>query len=260
MPHLVLVHWHAGEARVHAAKLERGGHRVTSFSDPGGGEALRAVRQNPPDAFVIVLDRLPSHGRAVGEWLRQQKATRHLPLVFVGGKPEKIDGVRRLLPDATYAQWPQLRRTLQAALRRPPANPVVPGPMAGYSGTPLPRKLGIRADSIVALVAAPADFSTTLGSLPAGATLRPHARGTAQVVVLFVRSRADLARRFPAAARATADPGRLWIAWPKKTSRVQSDLSEPDVRGFGLARHWVDYKICAIDSTWSGLCFARRDR
>jgi hypothetical protein len=130
--------------------------------------------------------------------------------------------------------------------------------MAGYSGTPLPKKLGIRAGAAVALIDAPEGFAATLGELPEGVTLRRAARGPAQVVVLFARSRAGLGRRFPAAARATADPGALWLAWPKKASGLQSDLGEIEVRAFGLAAGWVDYKICAVDATWSGLCFSRR--
>ena len=78
------------------------------------------------------------------------------------------------------------------------------------------------------------------------------------VFILFARSAADLARRFDRAADAVAEGGRLWIIWPKKTSAIASDLTQNQVRQFGLARQWVDYKIAAIDPTWSGLAFARR--
>jgi hypothetical protein len=130
---------------------------------------------------------------------------------------------------------------------------------AGYSGTPLPKKLGIKAGSVVALMGAPGDFlAGTLGPLPSGATLRTGTRGPFSVGLLFVRSRADLARRFPAAAKAMGSPGALWIAWPKKASGVVTDLDENVVRDVGLAASLVDYKVAAIDATWSGLCFARR--
>lgn len=155
-------------------------------------------------------------------------------------------------------------RVLPCALRKAKgrtltASPVVPDTMAGYSGTPLPRKLGIRPGSRVALLGAPDGFSgRTLGPLPVGVTLRSDTRVAFQVAVLFVRSRADLVRRFPAAARAMGQPGALWIAWPKKASGVATDLDGNVVRDFGLAAGLVDYKIAAIDETWSGLCFARR--
>lgn len=129
---------------------------------------------------------------------------------------------------------------------------------AGYSGTPLPRKLGIKSGETVALLGAPDDFDDTLGELPDGVRVKRQARGRADRVLVFARSRAELARRFPAAERALVERGGLWLCWPKKASGVATDLAEPDVRSFGLAAGFVDYKICAVDATWSGLLFARR--
>jgi hypothetical protein len=148
---------------------------------------------------------------------------------------------------------------LRKAPGQAPPEPVVPGTMAGYSGTPLPKKLGIKPGSAVALLGAPSGFERkTLGSLPANATVRLDTRRPFNVGLLFVRSKADLARRFPAAAKAMGDPGALWIVWPKKASGVATDLDGNAVRRFGLSAGLVDYKIAAIDATWSGLCFARR--
>jgi hypothetical protein len=130
--------------------------------------------------------------------------------------------------------------------------------MAGYAGTPLPRKLGIRPGSTVALRGAPRGFEKTLGRLPEGARIRRDSRTPANVILLFVESRADLGRRFGPAARAMGDPGALWVVWPKKASGVVTDLGQKEVRALGLAAGLVDYKIAAIDATWSALCFARR--
>jgi alkylation response protein AidB-like acyl-CoA dehydrogenase len=124
--------------------------------------------------------------------------------------------------------------------------------------TPLPKKLGIRPGSTVSLLGAPADFESTLGTLPENVRFEKDARGRPNVILLFAKSRADLERRFPAASRALAEKGGLWIIWPKKASGVSTDLSEKDVRAFGLSASFVDYKICAVDQTWSGLLFARR--
>ena len=102
-------------------------------------------------------------------------------------------------------------------------------------------------------------FATkTLGPLPEGAAVRRDARSPFSVGLLFVRSRADLVRLFPAAAKAMGQPGALWIVWPKKASGVATDLDANTVREFGLTAGLVDYKIAAIDAVWSGLCFARR--
>ena len=259
MARVLLVHWKPEEAAPHVAALREAGHEVQLLR-PGGLPELRALAASPPDAIVIDLGRLPSQGRAVATALRQQKATRAVPLVFVEGDPEKTARVKAQLPDASYTTWRGLTGALRKALAtRPKAKVVVPGTMAGYSGTPLPKKLGIRPGSVVALLGAPGGFAQeTLGSLPEGAVVRGDTRSAFDVGLLFVRSKADLARRFPPAAKAMGERGALWIVWPKKPSGLQANLDGNAVRAFGLARGLVDYKIAAIDATWSGLCFARR--
>jgi hypothetical protein len=129
---------------------------------------------------------------------------------------------------------------------------------SGYSGTPLPKKLGIREGSRVAVVSAPDGFTRVLGPLPAGVDLRTDARGRCDVVVFFVTRRAELARRFPSFVRALQTDGGLWVSWPKKTSGVATDLGFDAVQQVGLHAGLVDNKVCAIDGTWSGLRFVRR--
>ena len=128
---------------------------------------------------------------------------------------------------------------------------------AGYSGTPLPKKLGIKPGVTVALVGAPDDFEKTLGPLPEAARLRRTARGACDVALWFVGSRAEYARGLHAWARRD-DWRALWVCWPKKASGVKTDLTETPIRDYALAAGLVDYKVCAVDATWSGLCFARR--
>jgi hypothetical protein len=129
---------------------------------------------------------------------------------------------------------------------------------SGYSGTPLPRKLGMREGSRVAVVSPPEGFESTLGALPDGAQLRRHARGRLDVIVFFVTRRAELRRRFPVFARALEYDGGLWVAWPKKTSGVATDLGFDAVQSVGLDAGLVDNKVAAIDGTWSGLRFVYR--
>jgi CheY-like chemotaxis protein len=256
---VLLVHWKPAEAAPLVAVLRQAGHEPRLLA-PDGMPALRAPAADGPDAIVVDLGRQPSQGLAVAIALRQRKATRGVPLVFVEGDPNKTARVKALLPDATYTSGRGLTGALRKALAaRPKAKPVVPGTMAGYSGTPLPRKLGIRPGSALALLGAPAGFETsTLGPLPEGVTVRADMRKPFRVGLLFARSKADLERRFPSAAKAMGEPGALWIVWPKKASGVATDLDGNTVRAFGLAAGLVDYKIAAIDATWSGLCFARR--
>jgi hypothetical protein len=129
---------------------------------------------------------------------------------------------------------------------------------AGYSGTPLPKKLGIREGSRVAVVSPPDGFTRALTPLPPGAQLRSGARGRCDVVLFFVTRRAELSRRFPSFVRALETDGGLWVAWPKKTSGVATDLAFDTVQEIGLDAGLVDNKVCAIDATWSGLRFVRR--
>ncbi|MEX0947527.1 MAG: DUF3052 domain-containing protein [Acidimicrobiia bacterium] len=129
--------------------------------------------------------------------------------------------------------------------------------MAGYSGTPLVRKLGIKEGARLAVVGAPNGFAESL-KLPKGVDLRREARGRLDVVLFFATRRAELARRFPRFANGLEPDGGLWIAWPKKTSGVATDLSFAPVQEIGLACGLVDNKVAAIDDTWSGLRFVYR--
>jgi hypothetical protein len=125
--------------------------------------------------------------------------------------------------------------------------------VAGYSGTPLPTKLGVKPGHRVAFPGAPEGFTKLLGELPEGVTVRSRARGPLDVIVFFTTRRAELERRLPALRRAMDPAAGLWIAWPKRSSGVETDVTEDVVRELGLARRLVDNKVCAIDETWSGL-------
>jgi hypothetical protein len=129
-------------------------------------------------------------------------------------------------------------------------------PLAGYSGTPLVKKLGIKPGSTLALVGAPAGFRRELLGLPKDVRVRAEATDTPDIVVWFVRRRLELETGIPHMGVAMG-PG-LWVAWPKKASGLKSDVTEDVVRAAGLANGLVDYKVCAINDIWSGLKFARR--
>jgi hypothetical protein len=132
--------------------------------------------------------------------------------------------------------------------------------MAGYSGTPLPKKLGIAPGSRLSLVGAPEGFVTLLAPLPAHVRLEPARARSLDLVLLFAESAAELERRFSREAERLETAGMLWVAWPKKASRCPTDLTEDVVRRIGLGAGLVDVKVCAIDEVWSGLKFVRRLR
>ena len=139
-----------------------------------------------------------------------------------------------------------------------PVGALTYGSVAADSGNPLSKKLGIGDDSRLAIVSAPAGFDRTLGKLPRGVHVRRQARGHVDVLVFFVTRRAELSRRFDTMARAVDPDGGLWIAWPKRTSGVATDLTEHAARDIGLDAGLVDNKVCRIDDTWSGLRFVYR--
>lgn len=127
--------------------------------------------------------------------------------------------------------------------------------MAGYSGTPLPRKLGIKPGHRVALLDAPAGFEATLDGLPYGVVIRPGlaADVPTDVIVLFVTERHELQAHLDEIRRGMAQDGGFWVAWPKRASKVPTDVTEDVVREVALPTGLVDNKVCAINEIWSGL-------
>lgn len=251
-----LVHWSPEEGEARAAQLQKAGYEVEMGAvDPA---VLRAMRQNPPAAVLIDFARRPSHGRDVALAIRQAKGTRQVPILIVEGEPEKLARLQALLPDAIYTTWRRIRSDLKRAIASPPKITVKPqSVLAGYSGTPLPKKLGIKPDCDLLLLGAPSGFESVLGELPQGVRIRNKATGRPGLTLWFVTSRRqlerDVKRMLP-----LAESGGVWIVWPKKTSALATDVGEADVRRVGLAAGLVDYKICAVDGDWSGLKFALR--
>ena len=266
-----LIHWNVDEALGRAAFLRDKGYPVARIVF-GPGE-MKKLRQAPPAAIVIDLTRLPSHGRDAALSLREQKWTRMIPLVFVEGDSEKVAGIRRMLPDASFTTWKKVSAALKRAIVHPPADPVGPKTrLDGYSGTPLPKKLGIKPGFLVELVDAPDGIEKTLGDLPEGvrlvySQLSSRSGEPVDLALWFIHSQSDLARGAKAFGR-TCPPHGIWFHWRKKTAAAKSIPSatpapafgEKEVRAAGLAAGLVDFKVCAFDATWSGLKFARRKK
>ncbi len=129
---------------------------------------------------------------------------------------------------------------------------------AGYSGTPLAKKLGIKAGSRVLLVNAPPNFVDELAPLPENVVFVADADSAVDVIVLFVEREIELRDRFSELAKRLVPSGGLWVAYPKKAAKVPTDLSENNVRDIGLEAGLVDNKVCAIDEIWTGLRFVIR--
>lgn len=132
---------------------------------------------------------------------------------------------------------------------------------AGYSGTPLPKKLGIKPEHTVALLHEPEGLRSLLDPLPEAVTFRTDLRRKPDVAIAFFTERRHLARRLDTMGRSIFPAASLWIAWPKRASGVATDITEDTVRAVALPTGLVDVKVCAIDDTWSGLKLMwRKDR
>lgn len=256
MPRVRLVHWKKGEAEERSGEIVALGHHVDASSLDGS--ALKRLREAPPDAVVIDLSRLPAQGRDVAIAVRKYKATRHLPIVMVGGDPEKVEKFKSVVPDAVYSDWNDIGKSIERAIAEPPTDPLVPDSlMAGYAGAPLVKKLGIKSDFTVAILNSPSDFEEKLGDLPPGVTLKSSARSRQDLILWFATRLRDVERRIERLGGLTGSGG-LWVIWPKKDSGVKTDLNQAIVRKAGMDRGLVDYKVARIDERWTGLRFARR--
>jgi hypothetical protein len=203
------------------------------------------------DAVVINLNRLPSHGREVATALRGSKSTRHIPIVFVEGAPEKVEPIRQLLPDAVYTTWPKLPAVLGKL--KSVQNPIVPKQMMDrYAGRTTTQKLGVKENSTITVIDPPRDYAKVLGDLPAGVEITEDPDTLSPVTVCFAKAPEDL----PAIlnlGRKIAGKTKFWICWQKGKKTGFNDIP---IRNAAVALGLVDYKVCSLDPTWSGMVFA----
>jgi hypothetical protein len=249
-----LVHWHEDEGLERQKQLEALGFEAR-FDFGDGLFVSRQIKASPPDAVVIDLSRIPSHGREVAHSLRGTKATRHVPLVFVGGEPEKVEKTRQLIPDATFTTWGRIKTALPKAIAKPVKNPVVPD--HNVWGKPTVAKLGVKPGFKVALLGSPKGFAGTLKPVPARVKFTARPEADADIYICFAKTARELQAHLLAVGE-SAQRQTLWLSWPKKASGITSELDGNIVRETGLRSGWVDFKVCALDDTWSGLAFKRR--
>jgi Protein of unknown function (DUF3052) len=125
--------------------------------------------------------------------------------------------------------------------------------MVGYSGTPLASKLGLKPPLTLVALGAPAGYLAWLGELPDGVRITSKIQGTPKGVHLFVTKEVDMGRRLAALRRALEPNGFIWVSWPKKASKVATDITEQTIRDVALPMGFVDIKVCAVSEVWSGL-------
>jgi hypothetical protein len=253
-----LICWNEELAKGRARELEGAGFQVDA-SKLNTRRMIGHLRDAAPGVIVIDLDRLPSHGYAVGITLRNSKALRSIPLVFAGGAQEKADRIRREMPDAVYTGWDRISAAIKKAIASPPILPVQPKPyMERYGNSNLVRKLGFKPNMTVAVVAAPEGFDEQLAELPEGLTLQSKMTAASDLAVWFVRSRRELDAVADYLGTRLRARGSAWIAYPKQASRYKVDFNLNDVRAMALEAGLVDYRICSVDADWTGMLFTRK--
>ena len=255
MPRVRLFHWRAEEAQTLIAALRAGGYTVEYPGDKANG-SWRSLRENPPHAAIIDLTRLPSHGRHVGAEIRATKSLRHIPIVFVDGDPEKVERIRKDLPDAVYTSRSRLASALERV--KPVSDPVTPPRMMDRTDRTTAEKLGIKTGARVALIDPPSDYLRVLGKLPQDVSLEEDPEDVLPLTLWFVRDPDRYSAALPSMRR-SATRTRIWVIYPKQQAgRSPSGLTQGFVREAAISVGLVDYKVCSVNEVWTGLLFTRK--
>lgn len=255
MPRIRFIHWKEAEASEYIRLFEAANYQVEYVAQLQPG-FMRVLRKNPPDAFVIDLSRMPSHGREIAVALRQSRATRNIPIVFCEGDEEKVAKIRAELPDASYCGRRTLKSNLRRALKQKHAEAVAPvGAMDRYEGRTVAQKLGIREGATVSTIDAPRGTLIDIGELPANVRWREGAGQGADVTLCFIHDLASLGERL-SEMRELAGVTKLWLLWRKGGSPARGEVTGALVRERAIDLGLVDYKICSFSAVWSAMAFA----
>ena len=234
MPFVQVVHWKPAEAEALMALCRVAGFEAECCPDPAGPAITRWLRARLPDAIVIDLTRLPSHGRELGAWLRETKKTRHIPLIYVDGDAEKVERIQSLLPDAVFTQRSRLRSALKSALRKGAQNAAVPPPaIVRFGERTAAQKIGIKPGMKIEFLEEPAkpqdvtlwfihDFDGLMSALNRMRRLAPHTR--------------------------------MWMVWRKGARR---DVTFHSIVTAGAEVGLALSKLCAVDAVWSAVWLVR---
>ena len=251
-PQVILLRWKDSEIHGLAARLKN--CTVTNYV-PVPGEGMNGLQKyGLPDALVISLDRLPSHGRDIGYAFHKQKATRQVPLVYVGGDEDKIAKIRDLLPEASFTGWDRILATIHEAISNPAVTPPKPVRVV-ISEAPLHQKIGLKADMHIALMNAPAPLEKLVPGLPQG--IRIYEQPAADEVAMtlwFVRSTDEFECDLPAIAAALGKKPRLWSFYQKGSKK---GFSWNGLLESAAIHRLSQFKIMRLNDVWTGVAFGR---
>lgn len=251
--HLALVHWKAEEAQPLVTALESAGYEVHYGSEE---KPIRVTQLRGLDltAAVVDLTRMPSYGKY---WAAELRASsmKELPILFVDGDAERVARVRAAIPDAEYVSSEDLADALKRV--KPVKNPVQPSRMMASTRSAA-LKMGVKAGARVGVYDAPRGYAKVIGALPPGAVFEEEPDTPADFALWFVRdTEAYLAGL--RAKKAIAAKSKLWVLYPKQQKgKTVAGITQATVREAAIKVGLVDYKICSVDATWTGLAFAAK--
>jgi CheY-like chemotaxis protein len=251
MSRVRLFHFKAAEAGPLIAILRAAGHKV-EYDEKMGTPLYQAIRAAPPDAFVIDLTRMPSHGRYVAFGMRQSPKTRHVPIVFVDGDAEKVAITRQQVPDAFYTPRAKVVATIKKAVKSRVENPVKPDRLFSYHTRTAAQKMGIAKDARVGVIDGPRDYERVLGEVPEGVEFVEGAQAGCSLLIWFLHD-PDVYLEMLPRIRACAARSKVWVLWKKGGTTRTGAVTQPLIREAAQEFGMVDYKICSVDKNWSGI-------
>ncbi len=252
-PRVLLLHWKQEEIAELAARISPGFD--VDACVPVNSEGMKVLAQRDvPSVLVVCLDRLPSHGHAVAHHYRNRKATRHVPVVFVGGVPEKVEKIRAVMPGTRFCSWKTVVKTVREACENPIVSLADAVKSKPQPERPLYLKLFLREGMHVALLAAPRDLSSLVPDLPFELDITEEPRRNTDLTMWFVRSAAELDDGFAWITAKMAKP-RIWVFYSRQNPERVTWASVSEIAApYGLGQ----FKVLRLDNQWTGVAFGRR--
>jgi hypothetical protein len=246
-PRAILLHWKAEEIKDLAQRLH--GIDVLPYA-PVSGEGMKGLAEySVPDALVVSLDRIPSHGHAVAWHYHSRTATRHVPIVFVGGEADKVAKVREAMPFAIFCSWETAAESVRTAVANPGAVPLAaPKPIS--SNRPMHAKLGLKPGMRIALIGAPAELHRLVPDLDFDVDIVEEPDARTEASFWFVRSASEVDDGLAWIAPRLGPKPRLWVFYRKGKGVTWQSLSEAALP-YGLAQ----FKILSLNAEWTGTGF-----
>ncbi|HYZ87048.1 MAG TPA: hypothetical protein VE621_21715 [Bryobacteraceae bacterium] len=249
MAKFALVHWNESEAeaRVREASSKGVGLELLRLQP---GRTVQTIRSVNPEALLIDLTRMPSNGRAVASVLRSQRSTCHIPILFVGGEPQKVEKALADAPGSQWCEWENIAKAIPKLLATAPKTVA-----KHHSEVPVAKKLNLLGGKTICVLNAPESFLALLESVD-GLTVHDQLNRKFDSVLLFTTTMNELEAGLAAIFRRTFELP-LTLAWPKRASGADSELSMPLLREYLKEFGYIDYKVASIDKTWSAMLFSR---